>query len=397
MPPPLFVIAVSRRAEERLGAGHLWVFGDDLRDLPQRAFSGEFVSVVSRSGRPLGTGTLNTGSRIALRLLSRGEVFPTRGFIAGRIAEAVSRRAADGIAGDEAFRVVNSEGDFLPGLTVDRYGSMLVVQFTTAGMERLREEIFDVLWTRFSPRIIVERSEGWGRRQEGLPEKKGVVRGEGEPVEEVTVDGIRFVIDAIAGPKTGFFLDQRRNRQIVRARAAGKRVLDAFCSVGAFGLYALAGGASSVVAVDASEWAIRQARENAARNGFADRWEGRPADLFQEMRDMAGRDERFDLVVIDPPSFAKNREGREGALRGYRDINRLGLSILDRGGFLATSSCTQLVDTEMWTGAIRDAASSVGADLERVETGEHSLDHPVLLGVPETDYLKFALYRRRSS
>jgi len=388
-------VRVSRKGEERLRAGHPWVFGDDLREVPEGMPPGQWVRVLSRSGEFLGTATANLSSRLALRRVSRGEAEPSEFFIESRVREALSRRADAGMGEERALRVVFSEGDYLPGLIVDRYGGILSVQILTAGMEVVREAILDVLERLLSPRLVHERSEGGGRRLEGLAERKGPARGGGTPVEEIETDGVRFLVDVETGPKTGFFLDQRGNRNIVRRLAAGKTVLDGFCAAGGFGLYALAGGAESVLAVDSSRPAVTAARANAARNGFADRWEGEAADLFQALRDIEASGRRFDLVVLDPPSFTKSREGREGALRGYRDINRMGLSVLSPGGLLATSSCTQLVDVAKWKEALRDAAADAGADLELVAWGGQPPDHPVLLSVPETEYLKFAVYRKR--
>jgi 23S rRNA (cytosine1962-C5)-methyltransferase len=390
------VVGVSRKGEERLRFGHLWVFGDDLRDIPLELPPGSWVRVLSRAGEFLGTGTLNLASRIALRLVSRGEARPGKPFLLDRLEAAWERRAEAGLAGENALRLVFSEGDFLPGLVVDRYGSAICIQVLTAGMEGLRDEIVESLAERFPCRLIYERSEGGGRKREGLAESKGVLRGGGDPVEEVELDGLRFRVDMETGPKTGFFIDQRDNRRIVRAFSRGKRVLDGFCSTGAFGLYALAGGADSVLAIDSSGPAVAAARENAARNGFASRWEGTPADLFAELRELSAAGRRFDLVVLDPPSFAKSREGREGAMRGYRDINRLGLSVLAPGGILATSSCTQLVDMAKWREALKAAAADARVDLQQLAAGGQPPDHPVLLGVPETEYLKFAVYRKRS-
>lgn len=395
MPSSLPQVAVSRKGEERLRSGHLWVFGDDLREPPADLPPGSWVRVASRSGTALGTGTLNLESRISLRLVSREDVEPTESFFRYRIRDALRRRSEAGYGELPALRVVYSEGDFLPGLVTDRYGALLCVQFLTAGMERCREEILDSLQALLCPRAIFERSEGPGRRQEGLPERRGRVRGEGPPAEGFDLDGIRFRVDVETGPKTGFFLDQRENRRIVREFARGRTVLDGFCSTGAFGFYALAGGASGVLGIDASEGAVAAAREMARNNGFGDRWEGRCADLFRELRDLSAAGSRFALVVLDPPSFAKSREGLEGALRGYRDINRLGISLLASGGLLATSSCTQRVDVAKWMDAIRDAAADAGAEMELLRRGGQPPDHPVLLGVPETEYLKFALFRKR--
>ncbi len=396
MTPALPAVRVSRKGEERLRSGHPWVFGDDLREVPEGMLPGQWVHVFSRPGDFLGTATLNLGCRLALRRVSRGEAEPCSAFIEPRLRDALSRRAEAGMGEERVLRVMYSEGDFLPGLIVDRYGGVLSVQILTAGMEIAREPILDSLERLLSPRLVYERSEGGGRRLEGLPERKGPVRGGGPPAEEVETDGVRFLVDVESGPKTGFFLDQRENRNIVRRLSRGKNVLDGFCAAGGFGLYALAGGARSVLAIDSSRTAVEAARANADRNGVADRWRGETADLFQALRDLSASGSRFDLVVLDPPSFTKSREGREGALRGYRDINRLGLSVLSRGGLLATSSCTQLVDVAKWKGALSEAAADAGVDLELVAWGGQPPDHPVLLSVPETEYLKFAVYRKRS-
>jgi 23S rRNA (cytosine1962-C5)-methyltransferase len=392
---PLPEIRVSRKGEERLRAGHPWVFGDDLREVPEGMPAGQWVRILSRSGEFLGTATANLASRLALRRVSRDEAEPSRSFIETRIRQAFARRADAGMGGEQALRVVYSEGDSLPGLIVDRYGDILSVQILTAGMEAVREPILDVLERRFSPRLIYERSEGGGRRLEGLPERKGPARGGGPPRAEIATDGVRFEVDVETGPKTGFFLDQRGNRNIVRRLSAGKTVLDGFCAAGGFGLYALAGGATSVLGIDSSRPAIAAARANADRNGFTRNWDGEAADVFQALRDVEASGRRFDLVVLDPPSFTKSREGRDGALRGYRDINRMGLAVLSPSGLLATSSCTQLVDVAKWKEALRDAAASSCAELELVAWGGQPPDHPVLLSVPETEYLKFAVYRKR--
>ncbi|NNG46868.1 MAG: class I SAM-dependent rRNA methyltransferase, partial [Deltaproteobacteria bacterium] len=357
MDAPLPAVRVSRRGEERLRQGHLWVFGDDLREVPPGLPQGQWVTVSSRSGEFLGTATCNLSSRIALRLVSRGAVSPSKAFLGERVGQALRRREEAGLGRLEALRLVYSEGDRLPGLVVDRFGALLSVQILTAGMELLRREVVSVLAEMFSPRPLYERSEGGARRLEGLAERKGVLGGDGLPRETVALDGCRFLVDVETGPKTGFFLDQRENRKIVRDLAGERSVLDGFCSTGAFGIYALAGGATRVLAVDISGDAVAAAAENAARNGFGDRWEGRKGNLFHVLRELSEGGRRFDLVILDPPSFTKSREGKEGAVRGYRDINRLGLSLLAPGGILATSSCTQLVDMAKWYEALRDAAA----------------------------------------
>lgn len=396
-PPRLPAVRVSRKGEERLHGGHPWVFSDDLRDLPPGLPRGAWCRVESRAGRLLGTATVNAPSRLALRLVSREEVRPDRSFFDRRLAEADGRRERDGYGDLPARRLLFAEGDGLPGAVADLYGSLLVVQVLTAGMELAREELLAALVDRYAPRLVFERSEGGGRRAEGLTERGGALLGTGEPREEVVLDGLRLLADAGAGPKTALFLDQRENRLLVKRHAAGRRVLDGFCSTGGFGLYALAGGASSVLALDSSSWALGAARGNAGANGFGERWEGRESDLFTALRELHRRGERFGMVVLDPPSFAKGREGKEGALRGYADVNRLGALLLEEGGILATASCTQRVGPSEWREAVRRGAADAGVLLERVEDGRQPPDHPVLLNVPETEYLKFTLYRRRPS
>jgi 23S rRNA (cytosine1962-C5)-methyltransferase len=395
MNAPLPEVRVSRKGEERLRSGHPWVFGDDLRQVPEGMPPGQWVRVLSRSGEFLGTATANLSCRLALRRVSRGEAEPSEAFLEGRLREALARRAGAGMGQERALRLSYSEGDSLPGLIVDRFGGILSVQILTAGMEAVREPVLAALERLVAPRLIFERSEGGGRRLEGLPERKGPLRGGGPPVEEIETDGVRFLVDVENGPKTGFFLDQRKNRGIVRTLSAGRDVLDGFCASGGFGLYAIAGGARSVLAIDSSHAAVEAARGNAVRNGVADRWEGETADLFRALRDLSAAGRRFGLVVLDPPSFTKSREGREGAIRGYRDINRMGLSVLSPGGLLATSSCTQLVDVAKWKESLREAAADAGTELELVAWGGQPPDHPVLLSVPETEYLKFAVYRKR--
>jgi len=395
MTPRLKEVSVSRKGEERLRSGHLWVFGDDLREVPPGLPAGEWVSARSRAGVFLGTGILNLSSRISLRMVSRGEASPDASFLGSRIRDAIRRRDEAGMGGEPALRLLSSEGDFLPGVIADRYGSIVVLQVQTAGMERAREALVSALIDACSPRLLYERSEGPGRRQEGLPERRGVLAGDGPTSEELDIDGIRFRVDVESGPKTGFFLDQRENRRIVRELARGRTVLDGFSSTGAFGMYALSGGADRVLAVDASGPAIDAARGHAETNGYGTRWEGRVGDLFREMREMQGAGRRFGMVVLDPPAFAKSREGRAGAVRGYRDINRLGFSLLEPGGVLATSSCTQLIDMAKWMETLREAATEARVDAALLRRGGQPADHPVLLGMPETEYLKFAAFRVR--
>jgi len=369
----------------RWRSGHPWIFRDQVAR--HEGGSGDLVEVAGPEGRPLGTAFLSTVSKIALRRFSRG---PLRGSLAEelrrRLAAAARRR--DGLARrTEALRLVASEADGLPGLIVDRYGPVLVVQALTAGMDRLLGEAAAYLEETFAPRMILARNDPAVRGLEGLPREVRLLSGERLERLRVDEEGLAFTVEPFLGQKTGLYLDQRPARLAVRGLARGRRVLDLFCYQGGFALNALAGGAAAVRAVDASGRALQILREDAAeaRLPAPDTVEGNVFDLAPGL---VRSGERFDLIVLDPPAFARSREEAAGAERGYRELNRRAVQLLAPGGALLTCSCSYNMPAERFLDTLRRAAADAGRpdlELRRLAPGE---DHPLLLGLPESDYLK---------
>jgi 23S rRNA (cytosine1962-C5)-methyltransferase len=386
-------LTLRPREEGRLRAGHPWVFSNEVApfgDRQPRFEPGELVRVADARGRPLGVGYYNPHTLIAARLLSRATEPIDREFFEGRVAAALALRERH-LPGAEAYRVVFGEADGLPGLVVDRYGAALVVQPLTAGMERLLPLALAALEARLAPEGIVVRRDASVRGLEGLSLAEPEVRGRvGSPLV-VDVNGLAFEVDPSRGQKTGFFLDQRANHARVDRVADGARVLDAFCYGGAFGLRAARAGAREVTLLDASADALALARRNAERNGLADRCRFERGDALDRLAALDAAGERFDLIVLDPPAFAKSRKQLAAARRGYREINRRALRLLAPGGHLLSCSCSHHVDRETFRDIVRDAAADAGRAALVVESGGQAPDHPVLLGCPETDYLKCLL------
>jgi 23S rRNA (cytosine1962-C5)-methyltransferase len=292
------------------------------------------------------------------------------------------------------MRLVNSEGDLLPGLVVDRYAGVLVLQVQTAGMERLLDRVVDILDARLSPQSIYERSDIPVRREEDLPMRKRLLRGADLPTEiEITENGLRYGVSPESGQKTGFFLDQRDNRSRVRARAGGRRVLNCFAYTGGFGIASRAGGATAVTSVESSEPAIAMMQRNFERNGF-DPGELVHGDAFDFLRRKHAEGARWDLVVLDPPAFAKRKQQVDGALRGYKEINRQAIELLAPGGELFTFSCSQAIDMVTFRGVLFAAAAEAGIRIQVLDRLGAPLDHPVALAHAEGEYLK-GLHLRR--
>ena len=381
--------------EARLNAGHLWVYASDIARVAGDAEPGDPVDVADARGRFLGAGFYNPASTISVRLLTRtrGET-PGPELIRRRIAGALEHRArvTDGAA---AMRLVSSEGDRLPGLTVDRYAGWLVVQIGTLGMDLRREAIVAILVELLRPAGIYERSDLSVRAHEGLESRIGVLHGEVPETAEVTLDGLRLEVPLRAGQKTGLFLDQRPNRLALRPFARGRRMLDVFCNTGGFALQALAGGAIEAIGVDLSAEAVAAASRNAERNGFASRVRFLEANAFDLLKDLDRRRERFDLVVLDPPAFTKNRQSVPAARRGYKEINLRALRIASPDGIVVTSSCSYHLGPEEFLEVLREAAADAGREVTLLSFGGQGADHPVHLGVPETRYLKCAFLALR--
>lgn len=349
------------------------------------------MEVFDHDGRFLAHGYCNPASSIVVRVMSRRRDEPLdAGLIRRRIAHAVAYRRAFYEAG-ESCRLVFSEGDWLPGLTVDRYGAHLAVQISTLGIDRLREEIVAGLQDAVHPRGIFERSDMSVRSREGLEARTGLLAGEVPDMVEVPIDGLRFLVPLKAGQKTGMYLDHRFNRRALQPYARGQRVLDVFCNSGSFGLYALASGAESVTGIEISAECLDLARRNAEINGLADRCRFIEGNAFDLLKELDRSKERFGLIVLDPPAFTKSAHTVEAARRGYKEINLRALRLAAPGGVVLTASCSYHLAPEEFLDVVREAAADAGREVALVEMRGQAPDHPVNLAVPETRYLKAVL------
>jgi 23S rRNA (cytosine1962-C5)-methyltransferase len=377
-------------------AGHPWVFSGAIADLDGEARPGAFVRVVSSTGLVLGVGTYNPRGSIAVRLFARDDVELDPALVRRRVADAHALRTALGALHDTGYRLLHGEGDWLPGVVADVYGGWVVLQLLTAGAERLRPAVLAALQEVLEPRGVFERSAGGARREEGLPDRVGRAAGE-EPPERVEIreGGARYLVDVRAGQKTGFYLDQRVNRALVGRLASGLDVLNCFAYTGGFAIAAARGGAARVVSVETSGPALALARDNWALNGLEDqRAEWLAHDVFDVLTSLADAPEekRFDLVVLDPPPFARHRADREKAVRAYRDLNRRALRALRPGGLLVTCTCSAHVGRDLFAHAVATSAQP-GMRLQVLAQLGAPPDHPVLAAHPEGAYLSGLLVR----
>jgi 23S rRNA (cytosine1962-C5)-methyltransferase len=381
-------VIVSKRGESRVRSGHPWIFKSDVSRAAGVA-PGSVVRVLGPTGRPLGFAFFSAQSEITLRMIERGDTLsPT--FLRDRLLAARAWREA--IApGVEALRLVHGEGDGLPSLIVDRYGDYLVIQTLSQATDARKAEIVAALVEIFRPRGILERNDPRVRAHEGLASQVGVLHGEVPETVTVSENGVRFEADVWRGQKTGLFLDQRENHAMAREYAKG-RVLDGFTYNGGFGL-SVAARADEVLAVDVSTEAVARVQRNAALNGVTN-VTAREANVFDLLHDLDGRGERFDTVILDPPAFAKSKSAVDKARRGYKEINLRGLKLLRPGGCLITCSCSYHVHEGDLETILADAAADAGATVSVVEKRRQARDHPILLGVPETYYLKCFVLRR---
>ncbi|HIY21719.1 MAG TPA: class I SAM-dependent rRNA methyltransferase [Candidatus Flavonifractor merdigallinarum] len=397
---------VTPKGERAIVGGHPWVYEGEVVSLEGDWENGGLVDVVSQKGRYLGTGFLSQSSKIRVRLISRNanDTFDAA-FWARRVRYAWEYRKS--VMGEEdvnCCRLIFGEADSFPGLTVDRFSDLLVTQTLSLGMERLKPLLFPLLRQVLEEdgqaiRGIYERNDVALRVHEGLEEGKGWFPLEscptpGEPRTQIVENGIRYEVDVENGQKTGFFLDQKYNRQAVAKLARGKRVLDCFTHTGSFALNAAKGGAAHVTAVDVSESAVELARENARLNGLDQVMECQAAnvfDLLPELERQGGHP--YDFIILDPPAFTKSRRTVDSAARGYKEINYRAMKLLPRGGYLATCSCSHFMETGRFVQMLRAAAYDAGVQLRQIEARQQAPDHPILWNVPETDYLKFFLFQ----
>jgi 23S rRNA (cytosine1962-C5)-methyltransferase len=383
-------VIVTKKGQLRIIAGHPWVYRSDIRSTAG-ARPGDIVHVKDLRGRHLGFAFFSSRSEIALRMLTKERELPRR-FLEERLAAALSWRRTVA-AGAAAFRIVHGEGDGLPSFIVDRYDEFIVIQTLSQASESLKHRLVDALLESLSPQGILERNDPRVRQLEGLERRVSVLHGSVPEAVEIDENGVLFHVDLYRGQKTGLFLDQRENHLTGRDYAHG-RVLDAFTYNGGFGLHA-ARSAAEVVAFDISTAAVERAASNAERNGMRN-VVVREANAFDLLRDFERRGERFDTVFLDPPAFAKSREAVANAYRGYNEINRRALRLLAPAGCLITCSCSYHVSETDFEAIIEKAALDAGVAVQLVEKRRQARDHPVVLGVPETHYLKCFVLRRIS-
>ena len=389
------VILKPKRAQPFFGR-HPWVFAGAIEKAEGNPRDGDEVEVVSGGGNFVARGLYNAQSKITVRLLSWDEGVPLdRAFFRGRLERAIHlRHHVLNLAGpDKGYRVVFSESDILSGMVVDRYGDWLAVQFTSLGLARRRDELADLLQELLNPRGIYLRTEKGIGKLEGIAQHDGPLRGETPPADlTIEENGLRFLVNLAEGQKTGYYLDQRDNRAAVARLCPGKRVLDAFCYTGGFGLYAAKAGASEVLGIDASEAALELARRNAIANGLGN-VEFAAADVFKHLTDLAAAGRKFDVLVLDPPKFARNRAAVPDALKGYRRLHQLAMKLLDRDGVLVTCCCTGLIALSELEDVIAQVAVEAKRDLQILERRGPSPDHPVAVTCRESGYLKCVVSR----
>ena len=393
---PRLILEAGR--DKSLRRHHPWIFSGAVERVEGAPASGDTVAVVAATGRPIAVASWSPASQIRARVWSfdAGATID-RSFLQARLAAAIGFRGTlPATRHTNALRLVHAESDGLPGLVVDRYADVLVAQFLAAGVERRREEILDLLGELTGCEAIYERSDADVRSLEGLPARTGFARGNRAAGRcAIAEHGLGFRVDLERGQKTGFFLDQRENRQRIRELAAGREVLDCFCYSGGFTVAALAGGARRVVAVDSSAAALEVARENLAANGLAaEAAELHEADVFAHLRALRDRGAQFGLIVLDPPKFAPTAAHARNASRAYKDINLLALKLLAPGGLLATFSCSGGVPAELFQSIVAGAAVDAGVDAKIIGRFGAAADHPIALNFPEAEYLKGLLLER---
>lgn len=384
-------VTLRKGRDTRVKAGHPWVFSGEVYQVPNSELDGQVIAVEDATGRFIGQGLVNTKSNILVRLLSRQRETIDRDFFKARLAEAIAYRerfAALPTGPGASYRLIHAEADGLPAMIVDKYGDYLSCQVLSLGMAQRMPMFVELLAELVQPKGIYERSDVLVRSLEGLPQTTGVLYGEEPPSDlEIVEHGARFRVDLKTGQKTGFFLDQRLNRGRVRELARG-RVLNTFCYTGGFSIAAALGDATEVVSVDISPEAIALAEQNARLNGVEGKSTWIAANAFDYLREAEKAGEKFDVVILDPPAFTKNKESIPGAIRGYKEINLRAMRLLNPGGLLVSSSCSHHISPQMFVEVINGAASDTRKRLRQIELRGPSPDHPVLPAAPETDYLK---------
>ena len=376
-----------RKGEARaFKSGGAWIYDNEVASVEGPFENGDFVTVLDHDGWPLGNGFINISSKLRVRMMTRDtEQMIDDAFLKKRLRDAWEYRKL--MCDPDSCRLIYSESDFLPGLVVDKFGDILVMQSLSLGIERIKDMLCDILMEVVKPRGIWERSDVPVRRLEGLEQVTGLLRGEVPDRVDMVENGIHFLVDVKNGQKTGFFLDQKWNRAAMKPFCRDAKVLDCFCHNGSFSLHAAKFGAASVLGVDISEEALEAARENARINGL-DNVTFEARNCFDLLRELTDAGEQFDLVILDPPAFTKNKAAVQSALRGYKEINLRGLRLVRPGGFLVTCSCSQHGLPEMFQDIVNQAARDAKKRIRLVEYRTQGYDHPILPQSVETKYLK---------
>lgn len=392
------VVRIKKGEGRSLKAGGMWIYDNEIDTIKGDYANGDMVFVEDFDGYPLGHGFINTNSRLTVRIMSRKkDTVVDDDFLEMRVRAAWEYRKTT--TDTSSCRLIFGEADFLPGIVIDKFSDVLVVESLALGIDRFKPVILDKLKKVLAEdgiqiRGVYERSDAKVRLQEGMERFKGFI---GDPFDtkvEIVENNVHYLVDVKDGQKTGFFLDQKYNRLAIQRLCAGKRVLDCFTHTGSFALNAGLAGASSVLGVDASELGIAQAKENAALNGLSDTVKFRCADVFELLPELERQGEKFDVVILDPPAFTKSRSSVKNAVKGYREINLRGMKLVKDGGYLATCSCSHFMTPELFEKTIREAAGNVHKRLRQVEYRTQAPDHPILWSGDETSYyLKFFIFQ----
>ena len=391
------IVTLKKGEGRTLKAGGAWIYDNEIDKITGRFTNGDVVMVEDFDGYPMGKGFINQNSKIRVRMLTRKkDVEIDEAFLEMRVRNAWEYRKTT--VDTSSCRVIFGEADFLPGLVIDKYEDVLVVECLALGMEQFKLQIVDLLKKVLAEdgiriRGVYERSDANERSKEGLPKVKGYLGEEFDTNVEIVENGVHYMVDVVNGQKTGFFLDQKYNRLAMQRICRGKRVLDCFTHMGTFALNAGIAGAKEVTGLDISEYAVSQATENAKRNHLEDTVKFRCANVLDELPRLAQAGELYDVVILDPPAFTKSKEATKNAIKGYREINMKGLKLVKDGGYLATCSCSHFMTQELFTKTIAEAAKAAHKRLRQVEFRTQSADHPILWANDASYYLKFLIFQ----
>lgn len=384
----MYIIKLKKNEEKRIINGHPWIYANEVQSITGKDIQGSVCKVVSNDDRYIGLGYINHASKIIVRMLTLKDEEINKDFFYERIKRSNDYRVSLGY--DNNYRAVFGESDLLPGLIVDKYGDYLSVQFLTLGMEVRREMIIEILVDIFKPRGIYERSDVSVRTKEGLKERKGIIYGDFDPRVEIIENGIKMIVDLENGQKTGYFLDQKENRDNLKWYVKDKTVLDCFCNVGGFGLNASKNGAKEVTCLDISERAIEEVKNNAILNGF-NNINAITCDVFEKIREYKNNNTKFDVIVLDPPAFTKSIDTVKEGYKGYVDINSIALKLVNKGGYLITCSCSQHLTMNLFMKMIEESIVRSKLKCKLVEMRMQGKDHAMMINLQEALYLKVAV------